>query len=117
MAKKKSDGMHVAFVRDGLSVDDMFISLLEGVKSSGSIAMAAKRMGVSYSFAHSSIRNMEEAMGERLVQESGDYAAAGSQLTPFGETLVADYRAIRDGIANDGDAFLRRYLGRAVHRV
>ncbi|MBQ6453950.1 MAG: LysR family transcriptional regulator [Coriobacteriales bacterium] len=117
MAKKKSDGMHVAFVRDGLSVDDTFIALLEYVRSNGSIAMAAKKMGVSYSFAHSSIRNMDEAMGTRLVQESGEYAAAGSQLTPMGESLIADYCAIRDGIASEGDAFLSRYLGRAARRV
>ena len=111
MATKKKDGAHLAFVEDGVRIDDTFIKLLDGIERMGSIAAAALELGISYSFAHGSIRRAERIVGQDLVKESGCYAAAGSQLTELGKKMVADYRAIRVLFDEQGDSFIRTYMG------
>ena len=69
------------------------VRLLQYVAETGSLAEAARRMGLSYRRAWGKIREIEENLGVRLVQsEVGGAGGGGTHLTPVGERVLALYR-------------------------
>jgi molybdate transport system regulatory protein len=69
--------------------------LLEGVRDTGSIAAAARRLGMSYKRAWLLVDSMNRCFLEPLVAASkGGNARGGARLTPTGEEVLARYRRI-----------------------
>lgn len=100
----------------GVLLSEWRADLLAAVDESGSLARAAEVVDVPYRTAWERIREMEEAIGEPLIEtSSGGRDGGGSRLTPAGRDLLARFRRITDGlqeqIARRFDEELRDRLG------
>jgi molybdate transport system regulatory protein len=63
--------------------------LLRCVKERGSLAAAARSMGMAYSHAWKEVKEMTDAVGGAVVAtESGGEGGGGSRLTALGEMLL-----------------------------
>ena len=68
------------------------VRLLQHIAETGSLAEAARRMGLSYRRAWGKVREIEANLGVRLVHsEVGGAGGGGTHLTPEGERIVALY--------------------------
>jgi molybdate transport system regulatory protein len=71
------------------------IRLLEAVRKSGSISQAGRSLDMSYRRAWLLIDDMNRCFREPVVAaQPGGAQGGGAALTPFGEQLIAKYRAI-----------------------
>ncbi len=69
--------------------------LLEGIRDTGSIAAAGRRMGMSYKRAWTLVGWLNAAFREPLVQATrGGRGHGGAQLTTLGAEVLDAYRAI-----------------------
>lgn len=67
--------------------------LLEGIRDTGSIAAAGRRMGMSYKRAWGLVEAMNTEMGTDVVNGAkGGAHGGGSSLTPLGDEIVTRYR-------------------------
>jgi molybdate transport system regulatory protein len=67
--------------------------LLEGIRETGSIAAAGRRMGMSYKRAWTLVDTLNHAFREPLViSVAGGRAGGGASLTPAGIEVLACYR-------------------------
>lgn len=67
--------------------------ILEGIRDTGSIAAAGRRMGMSYKRAWLLVESMNACFTNPLVETSrGGRARGGATLTPEGEKVLACYR-------------------------
>jgi molybdate transport system regulatory protein len=67
--------------------------ILEGIKETGSIAAAGRRMGMSYKRAWLLVETMNRCFQEPLVATSrGGRAKGGAALTPCGHEVLERYR-------------------------
>jgi molybdate transport system regulatory protein len=89
--------------RDGQTVlGDFRVDLLLAISEAGSLAEAAARMGLSYRRAWGKVRDMERALGARLVEsEKGGRTRGGSKLTRRAEALVEQYGRFRQRMERD----------------
>ncbi len=77
---------------DKLALSDYRLRLLRAVGETGSLASAAKELGLSYRRAWGKIREIEENMGIQLLDSSaGGAGGGGSRLTPDGQALLDRY--------------------------
>lgn len=68
--------------------------MLEGVRETGSIQQAARKMGLSYVKALKILRQSEEGFGRAFLSRRKGGAERGrSELTEFGERFLARYAA------------------------
>jgi molybdate transport system regulatory protein len=68
-------------------------AILEGVKQTGSIAAAGRRMRMSYKRAWYLVRTVNRCFKVPLVEASkGGRRGGGAQLTPLGEEVLRRYR-------------------------
>jgi molybdate transport system regulatory protein len=68
-------------------------AILEGVKQTGSIAAAGRRMHMSYKRAWHLVRTVNRCFKVPLVAASkGGRRGGGAQLTPLGEEVLRRYR-------------------------
>jgi molybdate transport system regulatory protein len=84
-------------------------ALLRGIENAGSIAQAAKALGMSYARAWSLIDELNGLFTEKLVEtETGGRKGGGAHLTEFGRAVLALYDEItRDTNARHADALAR----------
>lgn len=68
------------------------VRLLEAVARYGAILPAAKKLGINYSYAWSSIRKVEKALGEELLIRTG--GSTGCKLTARALELTKEYRRV-----------------------
>ncbi|WP_094853521.1 winged helix-turn-helix domain-containing protein [Bordetella genomosp. 10] len=81
--------------RDLLAIGPGKVDLLEAIQAHGSIAAAARSMGMSYRRAWLLIDELNRALREPATHSGhGGVSGGGSGLTPAGERLVALYRDI-----------------------
>ena len=67
--------------------------VLQGIKETGSIAAAGRRMGMSYKRAWLLVETMNACFETPLVETSrGGRARGGAILTPTGDRVLAAYR-------------------------
>ena len=67
--------------------------LLEGIRDTGSIAAAGRRLGMSYKRAWLLVETMNRCFKRPLVEASkGGRAGGGTMLTELGEEVLARYR-------------------------
>ncbi|HEX5757750.1 MAG TPA: LysR family transcriptional regulator [Thermoanaerobaculia bacterium] len=71
------------------------VDLLEAVRSTGSLAQAARALGLSYMRAWKLVQTMNACFREPLVVAArGGRLGGGAHLTPTGEAALALYRAM-----------------------
>ena len=74
--------------------------LLEAVRATGSISAAGRALGFSYRRTWLLVDTMNRAWREPLVATAhGGAKGGGAVLTPLGETVLAQYRALEVAIA------------------
>jgi molybdate transport system regulatory protein len=77
------------------------IQLLESIERTGSLRQAASALGMSYRRAWLLLNEINQAFNERAALASiGGVGGGGVVLTPFGNELVARYRAAARRIEN-----------------
>ena len=69
------------------------VLLLEAVAEYGAIYPAAKKLGINYSHAWSSIRKVELSLGEDLLVRVG--GSSGCKLTARALELTKEYRRVQ----------------------
>jgi molybdate transport system regulatory protein len=71
------------------------IRLLEAIRDAGSITQAGIALGMSYRRAWLLVDDMNNCFREPVVAaQAGGSHGGGAALTPFGERLIDQYRAI-----------------------
>lgn len=80
------------------------LELLQGIAAYGSLAEAARHLGMSYRAAWGRLKTSESRLGRKLTEKI-PAAGRGQRLvlTPLGQTLVADFLAL--------EAQLAKFLG------
>ncbi len=86
--------------------------ILEGVRETGSIAAAGRRLGMSYKRAWLLVESMNRCFKKPLVEAiKGGRAGGGAHLTAMGEEVLRRYRAMQTSaaaaIAGEVKALLR----------
>lgn len=75
------------------------VALLEAVNRHGSLAAAARELGVPHRTAWQRVREMEERLDTKLVEASSGGAHGGSShLTAAAEALIRQYAHVRQGL-------------------
>lgn len=89
--------------RDGkLVLSDYRVRLLRLIDESGSLAVAAKAMGLSYRRAWGKVKEIEHNLGLALLESAaGGPGGGGSRLTPEARTLIDRYEAFRTAAESD----------------
>jgi molybdate transport system regulatory protein len=86
------------------------ISLLEHIGTGGSLAQAARELGMSYRRAWQLLESLNSSFRERVALcAKGGRGGGGAHLTPFGRLLVRVYR--------DFDAELQRRAARSFGAI
>lgn len=68
------------------------VELLRKIDETGSISKAAKSMKMSYKAAWDAVDAMNNALGTPVVESAtGGSKGGGSQLTKFGQRLIAEF--------------------------
>lgn len=88
------------------------IALLEAIARTGSISGAGRQFSMSYRRAWLLVAELNAMFVEPLVAtKGGGRNGGGASLTPFGETLVADYRAAEARMAACAREEIERIAG------
>ena len=84
--------------------------LIERIGRRGSISAAAREMGMSYRRAWQLVEALNDAFREPVVTTAiGGRRGGGARVTPFGERLVARFRAMEHKASAAVAADLRRF--------
>ncbi len=82
--------------------------LLELIEETGSLSEAARRMGVSYTFAWNYIRRRERFLGVKLIESSrGGHHGGETVLTEEARRLLGLYRELSRIVGEAVDRFCR----------
>ena len=85
-----------------LVLSDYRVRLLRLIDESGSLADAAKAMGLSYRRAWGKVKEIERNLGVPLLESAaGGPGGGGSHLTPEARRLVDRYEAFRTAAEAD----------------
>lgn len=94
--------------------------ILDGIRKTGSIAAAGRRMGMSYKRAWLLVETMNNCFATPLVEATkGGRAGGGARLTRLGETVLDAYRrmeALTAGAIEPEMRRLRHALARSAAR-
>jgi molybdate transport system regulatory protein len=83
--------------------------LLQGIKETGSIAAAGRRMSMSYKRAWYLVEAMNGHFKEPMVEATkGGKSGGGARLTPLGENVLAAYREMEQLTVTAITPMLRR---------
>ena len=96
-AGNQTPGLRLRIVmRPDVAIGPGKANLLEGIRESGSIAAAGRRMGMSYKRAWLLVESMNRCFRESLVTtRRGGQARGGAVLTPTGERVLESYRRMQ----------------------
>ena len=87
------------------------IALLEAIKSTGSISDAARSLGMSYRRAWMLVNSLKEGFSEAVtVSATGGKGGGGARITPFGLTLIKQFRLLEREIARLGAQRLTMFV-------
>ncbi len=86
--------------------------LLEGIRDTGSIAAAGRRMGMSYKRAWLLVETMNAMFAAPLVASSkGGRDGGGAELTEAGRTVLAAFRAMEEKLRTTAAAETATLVG------
>ena len=86
--------------------------LLEGIRETGSIAAAGRRMRMSYKRAWMLVETMNAAFREPLVESTrGGAQGGGARLTATGEAVLAHFRRLEKRVSEAGAAEIASIQG------
>ncbi|HEY9211542.1 MAG TPA: ModE family transcriptional regulator [Ancylobacter sp.] len=89
------DGLFIrVYFGDGRHIGPGMIDLLETIRTERSILSAARKMGMSYRRAWLLVDELDRSFKERVVETYPGRRGHGTDLTAFGERLIALYRDI-----------------------
>ncbi|MBO6522081.1 MAG: winged helix-turn-helix domain-containing protein [Rhodospirillales bacterium] len=93
-AGNKTTGARLRIVlKPGVAIGPGKADILAGIRETGSIAAAGRRMGMSYKRAWTLVEAMNTFFDEPMVETSrGGNARGGASLTPTGEKVLDSYR-------------------------
>ena len=87
------------------------IALLEAIRSTGSISDAARSLGMSYRRAWLLVNSLKEGFSEAVtVSATGGKGGGGARVTPFGLTLIKQFRLLEREIARLGAQRLTMFV-------
>jgi molybdate transport system regulatory protein len=79
----------------GLRIGPGKVSLLEEIGRSGSISAAGRALRMSYRRAWELVEDLNRGLGTPAVETAaGGAGGGGARLTPAGEAVISQYRAI-----------------------
>jgi molybdate transport system regulatory protein len=85
---------------DNVNLGPGKIALLEAIRSTGSISDAARSLGMSYRRAWLLVNSLKEGFSEAVtVSAAGGKGGGGAHVTPFGMTLIKQFRLLEREIA------------------
>ena len=88
--------------------------LLQGIKETGSISAAGRRMGMSYKRAWYLVEALNGHFDAPMVEATkGGKAGGGARLTPLGLEVLAAYREMEEAAARVVAPILRRLRRKA----
>jgi molybdate transport system regulatory protein len=94
------------------------IALLEAVQATGSISDAARVLKMSYRRAWLLVSSLNAAFDEPVtVAATGGKGGGGAQVTAFGASLIALYRALEREITQLAVARLAQILPRVANKL
>jgi molybdate transport system regulatory protein len=101
-------GLHLrVVVGGGIAMGPGRAELLEGIRETGSIAAAGRRMGMSYKRAWGLVEAMNGDFAAPLVDAAkGGAGGGGAALTSLGTDILAAYRRLEEAAAQAGAAEL-----------
>ena len=104
MGTDRTTGLRLRIVfGDGVMLGPGKADLLEGIRETGSIAAAGRRMRMSYKRAWMLVETMNATFREPLVESvRGGAQGGGARLTPAGEAVLAHYRRLEGRAAEAG---------------
>lgn len=80
-------------IAPGIGIGPGKAALLEGIRETGSIAAAGRRIGMSYKRAWLLVNALNGHFPEPVIEASkGGKDGGGARLTPTGEELLSAYR-------------------------
>lgn len=89
--------------------------LLDAIRTHGSISAAGRAMEMSYRRAWMLVDVMNRCWSEPLVATSpGSSHGGGARVTPFGETVLAQYRALQAALNEASDCPAHAALAAAM---
>ena len=93
---------HLSFQSDkGVVLDEVDARLMRRISETGSLAEAARILGISYRNAWGRIRRLESAYGRRILDTRvGGTSGGGAELTPEGLKLFREFRHFRKYLFN-----------------
>ena len=84
--------------------------LIERIGGTGSISAAARAMGMSYRRAWQLVEALNRDYRQPVITTAaGGARGGGARVTPFGERIVRDFRAMEDKASAAISADLRRF--------
>lgn len=83
------------------------IMLLEAIREHRSILSAAKAIGMSYRRAWLLVDELDRMFEQRVIVTFPGRRGAGTEVTPFGERLIALYRAMERQAAKSTQAAVK----------
>lgn len=106
-SKIKTAGVRLrVFLEPDIAIGPGKAEILEGIRDTGSIAAAGRRMNMSYKRAWLLVDTMNACFCEPLVETSrGGRTQGGAKLTEMGAQVLARYRRMeavaREAVAED----------------
>ncbi|MDD2877348.1 MAG: LysR family transcriptional regulator [Acidiphilium sp.] len=92
---------------DGLILGPGRADLLAGIRDTGSIAAAGRRMGMSYKRAWQLAESLNSTFrAPVIIAAKGGVAGGGAHLTELGEVVLDAYRTLVEAAATASDAAL-----------
>ncbi len=94
------------------------LRILEAIERHGSLRAAALELSMGYRAIWARIRATEERLGVSILEKKqGGRSGGGSCLTPIGEKLVRDFRALQRVIERESDHAFADTLGQDLDAV
>lgn len=86
--------------------------LLRLAAEKGSLRQAALVMGMSYSKAHAMVKRLEASLHRQVLQsQAGGVRGGGTQLTPFGRELLAEYERLQEAVSASAALAFAEFCG------
>ena len=88
---------------DNVNLGPGKIALLEAIKATGSISDAARSLSMSYRRAWMLINSLKQGFSEAVtISSTGGKGGGGARVTPFGASLIKQFRLLEREIARLG---------------